>query len=394
MVAPVVYYYKVLSETKWRHHTLTGFRQTRPYVLPTAMNRNIYTSENPDVRAAAAWEWSSIEPPWDPTVPAQVTNKAYAKLVSRLGDSSSFGATLTAEREKTYGMLYLMATKGLTAAKQLKRFDFIGVARTLGLPPINERTVKVPIGRVRLADTRKRGRRVYRRKRVFDLPTGRTVLKTAANGWLLWSYGIKPLVSDVYNGVDILQRPVPSSVITAAASGEAKPYRTLVRASWLPPGAREYVLYTDVTTRTFTMRTRYVAEVSVENPNLWLANQMGLVNPVQWVIEGVPFSFVYDWFSNLSQVVNSMTDFVGLSVRNSFSSTKWEVTQKFTTTREPATRAFSQARKNFTRALGNPPAPKLIHKYERFEVPRALNALSLLIGFLPEVPGNTPIKRR
>lgn len=383
MVAPVVYYYKVLSKTKARYHTLSGYRQTRPYDRPTAMERNIYTSDKPDVRAATSWSWGGIEPPWDPTVPVQVTNKAYARLVSKLGDSSSFGATLTAEREKTYGMLLLMATKGLTAARQINRFDFIGAARTLGLPPINERTVKVLIGRSRLAGTRKRGRRVYRRKRVFDLPTGRTVAKSAANGWLLWSYGIKPLASDVYNGVDILQRPVPSSTVSGSAKGEAKPYRTLVRASWLPPGAREYVMYADVTTRTFSMRTRYQAEVSVSNPNLWLANQMGLVNPALWVLEGIPFSFVYDWFSNLSQVMSAMTDFVGLAIRNSFASTTWEVTEKFTTTREAATRAYSTARKNFTRSLGNPSPPKLLHKYERFEAQRGLNALSLLIGFLP-----------
>lgn len=383
MVAPVVYYYKVLSKTAWRYHTLSGYRQTRPYDRPSAMERNIWTSDNPDVRTATTWEWGTFEPPWDPTVPVQVTNKAYARLVSKLGDGSAFGATLTAEREKTHAMLVLMATKGLTAARQINRFDFIGAAKTLGLPPVRERTVKVPIGRSRLAGTRKRGRRVFRRKQVFDLPTGRTVLKTAANGWLLWSYGIKPLASDVYNGVDILQRPVPSSVISGSARGEAKPYRTLVRASWLPPGAREYVLYTDLTTRTFSMRTRYQAEVSVSNPNLWLANQMGLVNPALWVLEGIPFSFVYDWFSNLSQVVSAMTDFVGLAIRDPFASTKWEVTQKFTTTKEAATRNYSTARKNFTRTLGMPTPPTLVHKYERFEVQRGLNALSLLIGFLP-----------
>lgn len=381
MVAPVVRYAEVLSNSRERKQTKTGFRQKRPYDRPLAYEHNTYTSSNASVRECSAWEWF-FEPPWDSTVPAQITNKAYAKFVGKLGDSSSFGATLTAERKQTYGMLFLMATKGFTAARQIARFNFSGAAKTLGLPSIRERTKKVPIGRSRLAGTRKRGRRVFRRERVFDLPTGRTVVKTMANGWLLWSYGIKPLASDVYNGVDILQRPVPSSVISASAKGSARPNMTIVKGSWLPPGARAYQPYSDVTTRAFTMRTRYQAEVSVKNPNLWLANQMGLVNPAMWVLEGIPFSFVYDWFSNLSQVVSAMTDFVGLSVENSFVSTKFENRQKFVTDREATTRGYETVRKNFTRKLGFP-SPTLVHKYERFELQRGLNALSLLIGFLP-----------
>jgi hypothetical protein len=35
----------------------------------------------------------------------------------------------------------------------------------------------------------------------------------------------------------------------------------------------------------------------------------------------VPFSFVADWFGNVGQVLASMTDFVGLSVKNPYNTT-------------------------------------------------------------------------
>lgn len=53
--------------------------------------------------------------------------------------------------------------------------------------------------------------------------------------------------------------------------------------------------------------------VRVSDPNLWLANQLGFVNPVVIAWDLVPFSFVVDWFVNVNEFLNSYTDMWGLS---------------------------------------------------------------------------------
>lgn len=115
--------------------------------------------------------------------------------------------------------------------------------------------------------------------------------------------------------------------------------------------------------------------VTVNNPNAHLANQLGLLNPIQWINEAIPLSFVVDWFSNLSQVISQLTDFVGLDV------IKPITTRRFTGTEGVSHSGGSSEKKFFVhkRKLEIPTA-KLQFAYERFSWQRGLNAISLLIG--------------
>jgi hypothetical protein len=56
--------------------------------------------------------------------------------------------------------------------------------------------------------------------------------------------------------------------------------------------------------------------VRITNPNLFLANRLGLLNlpGVAWDL--IPWSFVVNMFTNMGQMVNSLTDFVGVEVSN------------------------------------------------------------------------------
>lgn len=60
------------------------------------------------------------------------------------------------------------------------------------------------------------------------------------------------------------------------------------------------------------VRVTYGAQVRIENPNLWLAERAGLVNPLAVAWDIVPWSFVINMFTNVGSIVNSITDFAGI----------------------------------------------------------------------------------
>lgn len=303
----------------------------------------------------------------------EATNRAYSNLVKGLGDNASFGATLTAERRETFGMLTSLVIRAYSAAKAVKRLDLASAARSLGLPYSERNVVKRFYTR-----TRKGKKRVVRvRRTYFEFGTGREFLKTAASGWLMWSYGIKPLMSDIYAAVDALQSDFPWKRI----SGSGRVKRSETDYKFVSPDIYTLRLYEG------SVSVRQSAEFRINNPNLALANKLGLINPAQMALEAIPFSFVIDWFSNLSDVVMSFTDFSGYSLRNAClnrsSSFKFDWTGANPWNpvdnrvyRDVLTSEFR------TRTLGLTP-PRLLFAYERFNWQRAANAISLLVGFLP-----------
>lgn len=66
----------------------------------------------------------------------------------------------------------------------------------------------------------------------------------------------------------------------------------------------------------YSMSVTRAAQVRIENPNTWLAERAGLLNlaAVGWDL--VPWSFVINMFVNTGQLVNSITDFAGLTFEN------------------------------------------------------------------------------
>lgn len=81
---------------------------------------------------------------------------------------------------------------------------------------------------------------------------------------------------------------------------------------------------TSIITHSGSVQVTVAALVIVENPNLWLLERAGLVNlaAVGWDL--VPWSFVVNMVTNLGQIVNSITDFVGLSFDNQSVTRSWK----------------------------------------------------------------------
>jgi hypothetical protein len=197
-------------------------------------------------------------------------NDVYKKFVAQLGDSSQWGVNL-AEYGQSISMIVKRATQLRRFTKKLNHFDFPGAANELGLG-------SVPKG--------------VRRKS-----------KALADNWLEYHFGWEPLVKDIGSAIDVLQRPPPKKKKVVAKSQRVFP--NVDHPSGSSPVWTEEV---------YTMKVRLSADISVSNPNLYMANQLGFVNPLSIAWELVPFSFVVDWFGNVGDVLSSMTDFLGLDV--------------------------------------------------------------------------------
>lgn len=334
----------------------TGTKQKPPYVN-TAYSATVTWSETTN----RAWGNNTYSDSVRVGSMETATNVARKRLVDKLGDSSSLGATLTAERRETYGMLKGAVVSVFQAARAVRKGELVKAARIMGIAPPVERV------EVRKRTRRGRGKLVKIRRTYLTLPTGREVAKSAANKWLWWSYGVKPLMGDAYNAVDVLQREQPWTRV----EGTGTAVKTTVDNS---------STFVSVT-HTCKSRVRASVDVRVKNPNLWLANQLGLVNPIQMINEAVMFSFVVDWFSNLSQVISQMTDFVGLETSDPLTSSASLQSRSFVNKPGQAYYRELNWRRDLKRDLSMPVA-KLKFAYERFEWQRGANAISLLVQFL------------
>lgn len=117
--------------------------------------------------------------------------------------------------------------------------------------------------------------------------------------WLEYWFGWSPFVNDIYKGVKLLDSPYPASYVTGVG------VTNLV-------GQSQYQPYN------MTAIVKCGAYVEVDNEVLYRANQFGVVNPALIAWELVPFSFLVDWLIPVGNYLRSFTDFVGLSIRDPY----------------------------------------------------------------------------
>lgn len=112
-------------------------------------------------------------------------------------------------------------------------------------------------------------------------------------------FGWIPLCQDLKAALTTVCDAVPDEWMTSRASCVVYEYQSSssVRLAW-----------------DGKCKLTYNAKVAIENPNLWLLNRLGLINPgvVAWDL--VPWSFVVNMFVNVNTMISSITDEVGLSI--------------------------------------------------------------------------------
>lgn len=224
-----------------------------------------------------------------------VYNRAYAKFVTNLkGDTASLGVTLGGWSQ-SWAMIAKSANSIAKIAKSALRKE-----------QQRERALEVLRKRVK-------GRTLGRRDL---LPLG------SANVFLEWKFGWIPLIGDIYAAAQALGDEIPGDWIHARASDSGA-------VQEVPPGYGSYVPYGLKWSSRGKCRVAIAAQVRIDNPNLWLLNKLGLINPAVVAWDLVPWSFVANMFVNINAVMNSFTDFVGMSLTNSSVTTRWDVNEQW-----------------------------------------------------------------
>lgn len=235
------------------------FRQKPPFTLPLEyqMNRTQVTRSK-----GAQIGYATIGRSWQGDLLVDARNLARSKLMEKLkSDSSSILVTL-AERKQAKDMI----TK---RALQLYR-----------------------LGRVE-----KLRRSSFRRE-----------ARSAAGNYLEFHFGWVPMIKDIGNAVNTLQKGVPPERVRATG-----------RASKLDSDNRLVLSNRRINDRTFyDVKVQYGCDAVISNSDLWLANQLGFINPLTVAWELVPYSFVVDWFVNVQEFLTQGTDTIGLSIANRY----------------------------------------------------------------------------
>lgn len=127
-------------------------------------------------------------------------------------------------------------------------------------------------------------------------------------------FGLIPTYSDISGAVNVLAGGVPPVSIRERGSYG----RTILTGSHPNGGLTgKWSLGTQVI-HDVRCSTTVGATISVDNPNLWLANQLGLVNLGSVLWEATPWSFVVDYFFNVGDWLNQWTETWGLNVQQPF----------------------------------------------------------------------------
>lgn len=303
---------------------------------------NANTQKSPKGFYACSMEFDDI-----PDLIRYRTNQALAdakeRVVNQLGDPAAL-LTLLAERQKALEQIADIA---------LWVRDFVKVRR----------------GILRPGQTGIRGS-IQR-----HIPSKQKV----ASDYLAVQFGILPTLDDLENSQKLLENPLP---MILAKGRRTHPFDDKL--------AYEGYYYRIEASHKGAVSALVQAGLWVDNPNLFLANRLGLINPVLSAYELAPWSFVFDYFVNVSQWLGAFTEFAGVNVIDPF----YTLSVRDSCVRSYRTRAYpwlgfdhlesqiTSESVNVRRQLGLPDTKLLVRAPWRLSTNRASTSVALLLQML------------
>lgn len=232
----------------------------------------------------------SSPPSIDSGFTAQVQNRAYRRLINTIrGEKAEMGITAFQWRQ-SWTMIALRANQIRKIASKAER----QAARE------NKRRKAL-----RARNRRARGRAQGIRPRDL-VPVG------SANVFLEGIFGWLPLLSDIHQYAKVVADDFPVGFLSETVKQSKRLAYPLVQPYVFGDASLE-------------VRVTQACFVQVSNPNVWLLNKLGLINPALVVWDAIPWSFVVNMFANVNHVISSYTDTAGLTLTNASTTTRWRV---------------------------------------------------------------------
>lgn len=206
--------------------------------------------------------------------------------VTRESGSADLGVTI-AEYRSSLNMLSNRSTQLITAIGAIRKGNFGALMEALDLSKKD-----------------KRGQRVWKQRNVA----------TYAPGQLLeYTFGWVPLVNDMRAACKVLSS-TPEYITIIGSSSSVSQNNVGSQENYLP----SYVRYLNEVQRRVVLK----GDVRIDNPNLDLANRLGLVNPITLAWDLIPYSFLVNQFIGVSQYLDRFTASWGRTVVNGMRSEK------------------------------------------------------------------------
>lgn len=271
-------------------------RQQRPYNKVLPFEYNVATGQEPsNTHIDATYAYTTVDlVDWTDAI-----NTCYAAFKDACYTNAQLGITI-ATAEQAVSMISARATQLARAARYLRRGNFTQFCQTLKVPQ----------------------------------PRNPKPHKAFADNWLEYSYGWAPLVGDMQNAVRALSEPVRSNWIKVRAANHVP--------SAIQMGDGDHVYHEPSNRYPYAYLVKQVwhhevkkcgiqmgAELGIDNPNLHLAEQLGVLNPAVIVWDLIPYSFLVDQVANVGQFLALGTDFLGLKLTNAYTTRRLVTSFKY-----------------------------------------------------------------
>lgn len=248
------------------------------------------------------------------------TQKVIAAIQNQVTLGKTQALVTLAEANKTAAMVAKTATRLYRSISALKRLDLVGFASALDITVTRKHVTKWHRGLRRHGINQKwewrRNAQGQRYRYNHPLKDSReNIDQFAASTWLEYTYGWKPLLSDIYSSAEAL---ASLGIEMSGAVRTAKSRFKNSKSDTWPYTVNQFSAKTNVTQ---TWSVEIEVEYSIANGGPSFSNVFGLQNPATVVWELVPFSFVVDWFIPIGQSLAALTAYNDLNFHRGYKTT-------------------------------------------------------------------------
>lgn len=234
-------------------------------------------------------------------IPTYVRDQAYDKAVGKLSrelgeyDARWNAAVTIAEFGKTAHMFASTAYRLGDCLRKLRAGRLLDAYAVLNTDPSR------PFGRW----VEQNGERVYKSNAY-----------SPADIWMEWRYGWRPFLGDLDDMVRYLGAKLSDRTLTChyvSTKGYAERAYSVMDTGY--PGAYNTIKQIGSRRLTYELYPRFIGDDGSH-----LLGDLGITNPALVAWEVIPFSFVFDWFWNVSKTIESWHTFSRWEVKRGLSS--------------------------------------------------------------------------